>query len=96
MLPRYRRDAVEMPPRCRVGAVGRAAARAAMTRAHARGGVGWLQDGAVGGQVWGTRAVVLPHMDMWGGAWSGNVSSCMCGGYNAVYALYNCSTVIAA
>ena len=36
----------------------------------------------VTGQVWGTRAVVLPHMDMWlvgRGAWRGNVSSCMCG-----------------
>ena len=39
-----------------------------------------MQEGAVGGQVWGTRAVVLPHMDMWGGAWSGNVSSCVWGG----------------
>ena len=44
MLPRYRRDTAEMPPRCRVGAVGAAAARAAMTHAHARGvgvGAGW-------------------------------------------------------
>ena len=66
MLPRYRRDAAEMPPRCRVRAVGGAAARAAMTHAQ-RAGVGWVQDGAVGGH-WsgvGTRAVVLPHMDMW-------------------------------
>ena len=38
MLPRYRRDTAEMPPRCRVGAVGGAAARAVMTYAHARGG----------------------------------------------------------
>ena len=79
MLPRCRRDAAEMPPRYRVGAVGGAAARAAMTHAHARGGgvgAGRMVRWEVTGQVWGTRAVVLPHMDMWlvgRGAWRGNV-----------------------
>ena len=85
MPPRCRRDAAEMPPRCRRDAAEMPSGRFGWgscesrddTCARARGWGGCrMVRWEVTGQVWGTRAVVLPHMDMWlvgRGAWRGNV-----------------------